>query len=180
MQEGAKPGGKGAVMKKLVLGIAALAATGGCTAGQDTAVAEAAVARFHQMLDAQQYHEIYQGTDGAFRNVTSEAQLTGILQTVHERLGAVQEASRSGWHVNFSNGTTRVELNYNTRFASAPGTERFVYTIANGGAALVSYDVNSAALRGGATASAAPDSKPAGTASDPPAADAGPTDTGDK
>lgn len=165
-------------MKKLVLGIAALAATGGCTAGQDTALAEAAVAQFHQMLDAQRYHEIYQGTAGEFRNATSEDQLTGVLQTVHDRLGAVRQATRSGWHVNYSNGITRVELNYNTSFASAPGTERFVYTIANGAAALVSYNVNSDALRGGATATASPasDAKPA----DQPAADAGQADTGGK
>jgi hypothetical protein len=173
-------------MMKLVLGIAALAATGGCTAGQDTAAAEAAVARFHQMLDAQQYHEIYQGTAAEFRNVTSEAQLTGVLQAVHDRLGAVQQASRTGWHVNYSNGTNRVELNYNTRFASAPGTERFVYTIANGAAALISYDVNSDALRGGATATAPapsgakPDDAAADQAPEQPAADPGPTGTGDK
>jgi hypothetical protein len=134
-------------MKKLVVGILALFALGACSAGRDTAAAEAAVERFHQMLNAQRYHEIYQETAGEFRRVTSEDQLIGVLRMVHDRLGAVAQAQRQGWHVNYANGTTRVELNYNTQFASAPGTERFVYTIDNGAAALIRYDVNSDALR---------------------------------
>jgi hypothetical protein len=134
-------------MRTLVLAIAAVAATAGCTAGQDTAAAEAAVANFHQLLDAQQFHEIYQASASEFRNATSEPELNRVLQMVHDRLGAVRQAQRSGWHVNYANGTTRVELNYNTQFASAPGTEQFIYSIHNGAATLVSYDVHSDALR---------------------------------
>ena len=142
-------------MRRTLLGTAALAAAlalGGCSMGRDTAAAEAAVAQFHQMLDAGRYHDIYQATANEFRGATSEDQLTGVLQTVHERLGAVRSANREGWHVNYQNGTTTVELNYNTNFASAPATERFVYTINNGAAALVRYDINSDALRSGVSA----------------------------
>jgi len=145
--------GKGAIMTRKLFGMAALAALGACSMSQDTATAEAAVARFHQMLDAGQFHEIYAATDSAFRSATPEAELTQVLQVVHDRLGAVREANRQGWHVNYSNGVTSVELNYNTTFVTAPGTEHFVYRINNGAATLVRYDVNSDALRtAGATA----------------------------
>jgi hypothetical protein len=153
------------MMKKMIFAVAAASAMTGCNAGRDTAVAEAEVARFHQMLDAGQYHEIYQATGSEFRNATSEEQLTGILAMVHDRLGRVQQATREGWHFNTTNGTTRVQLNYNTRFATAPGTEQFVYTINNGAASLVSYDVHSDALRSsGATAN--PGAKPGDPAPD--------------
>jgi hypothetical protein len=132
--------------------IAALCLTSaGCGAGGAKAGAEAAVTQFHQLLDAGRYHDIYAGTAAEFRNVTSEEQLTQLMQTIHDRLGAVGQASEQGWHYNYNNGVTRVDLTYNTTFASGTATEAFVYRVDNGRPALLSYDIHSEALRGGAT-----------------------------
>lgn len=137
-------------MRKILL-IAALGLmTAGCGAGGAKAGAEAAVAQFHQMLDAGRYHDIYAGTAPEFRNVTTEDQLTQLMQTVHERLGTVGQANEQSWHYDYTNGVTRVDLTYNTTFASGTGTETFVYRINNNVPALLSYDIHSEALRGGA------------------------------
>lgn len=139
-------------MRKILL-IAALGlATAGCGAGGAKAGAEAAVTQFHQMLDAGRYHDIYAATAPEFRNVTNEEQLSGLLQTIHDRLGAVGQAREQGWHYNYNNGVTQVDLTYNTTFASGTGTETFIYRINNNVPALLSYDIHSDALRGGGTA----------------------------
>jgi hypothetical protein len=167
------------MMRKL-FGLAAVAALGACSMGQDTAAAEAAVAQFHQMLDAGRFHEIYAATDTAFRNATPEEELTRVLAAVHERLGAVRQANRQGWHVNYNNGTTSVELNYNTTFATAPGTERFVYRIDHGTAALVSYDVHSDALRSAGATANSDGGQGDSSQAEPGQEDAGQGDTGGK
>lgn len=138
-------------MRKILLIAALSLTTVGCGAGGAKAGAEAAVTQFHQLLDAARYHDIYAGTAPEFRNVTTEDQLTQLMQTIHDRLGAVGQANEQGWHYNYNNGVTRVDLTYNTSFASGTGTETFVYRIDNGRPSLLSYDIHSDALRGGAT-----------------------------
>jgi hypothetical protein len=135
-------------MKRILICACACLALAGCSFGQDKAAAEAAVVQFHQMLDAGRYHDIYVSTSDEFRRVTSEAEFTRILQTIHDRFGAVRQASEGSWRVNLANGGAMVVLHYATQFASAHGEEEFIYRASGGGARLAGYHINSPALLG--------------------------------
>jgi hypothetical protein len=139
---------KGEGMKRILLGACAGLALAGCSFGQDKQAAEAAVVQFHQMLDAGRYHDIYNATSDDFRRVTSEAEFTRILQTIHERFGAVRQTNEGSWRVNFANGGDMVVLHYATQFASAHGDEEFIYRSSGGAARLAGYHINSPALLG--------------------------------
>ena len=130
-------------MRKLLLIAAALLAASGCSAGRHKTAAEAAVAQFHQMVNAEQYREIYQASASELKSVTSEEQLTGLLQSIHDRLGNSGAATQRGWNVTVSNGVSMVNLNYETQFANGTATENFVYRVDNGAPSLAGYHVNS-------------------------------------
>ncbi len=130
-------------MRKLMLICAALLAASGCSAGRDKVAAEAAVTQFHRMVDAAQYHEIYQASAGELKNVSTEQDLTRVLQQVHDQMGPVGDSQQQGWHVNYTNGVTMVNLTYNTQFANGRATETFFYRVDNGAPALAGYNINS-------------------------------------
>jgi len=130
-------------MRKTILAAAAALSLAGCSAGADKTAAEAAVTQFHQMLDGARYSDIYAATAPDFRQATSEQQFTALLQQVHERLGAVRNASRTGWQVNYNTSGHMVTLNYTTQFASGQAREDFVYRVTGATANLVNYRVNS-------------------------------------
>jgi hypothetical protein len=146
-------------MRQAIAIMAAALATGACSSGADRAAAEAGVAQFHQMVEAQRYHDIFVGAADEFRSGTSEEEGVRFLQMVHDRLGAVRSTTQSGWRVNFSPGGSTVSLNYNTQFASGAGTENFVFRIGGSRARLVGYHVNSPALLGSGTPGTAPPAK---------------------
>ena len=160
--------------------MAAVFALGGCSASRDKTAAEAAVARFHEMLDQGRYHDIYAGGAAEFRRSASEPAAIAELQRMHDRLGDFRTSQESGWRVNYGTGGHIVQLNYTSQFASAAGTEDFIFRLEGNGAQLVGYHVNSPALNAPAPppapvkpGSAAPPAEvaPAEPAPDPPAPD---------
>jgi hypothetical protein len=149
-------------MRNLAMIFSVGLALGGCSVSQDKASAESGVVHFHDMLDAGRYHDIYIGGEPEFRRTASEAEGVRIFQMVHDRLGPFRSSQPTGWRVNFVAGGNIVNLTYNTQFASASGTEDFVFRIRDGAAHLVGYHVNSPALNGPAASA-----KPAGGAAAP-------------
>jgi hypothetical protein len=147
-------------MGKIISIIAAALAVGGCSATRDKAAAEAGVVRFHQMLDAGRYHDIYAGAAAEFRQTGSEQEEIGVLRMIHDRLGAFRSSQQSGWRVNYGTGGNIVNLTYNARFASASGHEDFVFRINGDAPQLVGYHVNSPALMGSGAPTAAAPAKP--------------------
>jgi hypothetical protein len=135
-------------VRKLIVAAALGLAMGGCSAGQDKAIAEGGVARFHQMLDAGRYHDVYAGAADEFRQSGSEEAATRFMTLVHDRLGAVRRADQRGWRVNFATGGSVVSLSYSTEFASGRGTEDFVFRVRGGSPSLVGYHINSMDLMG--------------------------------
>jgi hypothetical protein len=136
-------------MLKPIIAAAAAFALACCSLGAitaDKAVAEAAAVRFHHMLDAGDYHGIYQTTAPEFRRLTSEEEFTRLLRAIHERLGAVGQVSDQGWRVNFQSGGNMVSLNYATRFASGRGAENFVFRVEGQTARMAGYHINSTDL----------------------------------
>lgn len=113
-----------------------------CGSAQNLVLAKAAADDFHSQLDTEQYATIYETTDDGFRKITSEPDFTKLLQSVHRKLGNVQEAQNSGTAVAwfFGQGAT-VTLVYQTRFQEGTGTERFIYHVRDNRASLYSYRI---------------------------------------
>ena len=153
-------------MKKIMPIMAAALAVTGCSATRDKAAAEAGVVQFHQMLDAGRFHDIYAGAAPEFRRTGSEQEELGVLQMIHDRLGAFRSSQQSSWRVNYGTGGSIVNLTYNAQFASAPGHEDFVFRINGNAPQLVGYHVNSPALTAsGPPATGAPGKPSEGAAS---------------
>jgi hypothetical protein len=127
--------------------MAALAlAMAGCTMSADTKLAEDAVPKFHEMLDAGQFDEIYAGAGDELKHVATKQDFVALLAAVHRKLGASKTSTEKGWHVNIHTSGTIVTLNYATTYAQGEAGEQFVYKLDGGQALLVGYNINSNAL----------------------------------
>ncbi|HZN06148.1 MAG TPA: DUF3887 domain-containing protein [Pyrinomonadaceae bacterium] len=108
--------------------------------------AERAVEKFHSQLNAGQFQQIYSESDEAFRKAVTEEQALQLFDAVHRKLGTVQQAKLTGWHVNATTGGTAVTLGYDVDFSEGKGTEQFVYHVSGDKALLFNYNVNSPLL----------------------------------
>jgi hypothetical protein len=129
-----------------VLLLVLVASTSSCNIAQHVTQqfndATAAVERFHQRLDSEQYAAIYLDTDDTFRKATSEKEFTQFLSAIHRKLGPTQSKQSAGWNVT----TTSTTVVYRTKFAEGEATEQFRWRMDNGKAWLVYYNINSNAL----------------------------------
>ena len=114
------------------------------TKGKETA--ERAVIKFHNQLNAGQFHEIYAGADEGFRKASSEQDVIALFEAVRRKLGAVKSTKPTGWRVNATPMGTMVNLGYEVEFSEAKGMEEFVFHVSGDQALLFNYNVNSAAL----------------------------------
>src|SRR4051794_7055866 len=101
-------------MRNMAVIAAAGLALGGCSVSHDKTAAEAGGVRFHQMMDAGRYHDIYAGSAAEFRQSAAEPQAIAVLQRLHDRLGAFRSSTQSGWRVNFNTGGEIVNFTYNS------------------------------------------------------------------
>src|SRR2546421_1481121 len=111
--------------------------------------AEAGVASFHQMLDAEKYADIYNTTDDLFKSATTAAQFSAILQLVHTKLGAVQSATQTTFYSREEAGTNAgsyISLTYDTAFVEGHATESFNWKVSDGKVHLAGYNIKSPLL----------------------------------
>ncbi len=106
-----------------------------------------AVEQFHAQLAAGQYAAIYEGADETLRRKTTEADFVDLLQSVHQKLGGVQDSNlnRTGiaWH---SSQNVTISLHYETKFAYGSGTEQFVWQDKSNRVTLGGYQIRSKVL----------------------------------
>ena len=95
--------------------------------------------------------DIYQEADAKFRAAVKQDALTGLLSKVHDRLGNVTDATRTGFNVNYNTGGSTIVLTYATKFQQGEGRERLVWLKSGDGLRLLNYDIRSAALDGSTT-----------------------------
>ncbi len=126
----------------IVLFIALLAAAFSCKITPHIDEAKAAVERFHQRLDAEQYSAIYSETDDSFRRVTSQADFINLLSAIHRKLGRERSKQVTGWAAS----TSFTTIVFHTKFADGDAVERFKWRMINGKAWLTYYNINSNAL----------------------------------
>ena len=133
-------------MRRCFWAVVVLTGLVGCSSGEHMATAERGVAEFRQLMESRQFAKVYATGSDEFRKSMSEAELVRILGALNSKLGSVKNAENNGWNVNFHTSGTFVTLGFKTEFEKGSGAERFVFRIADGRAALVTYNVNSPAL----------------------------------
>jgi hypothetical protein len=106
-----------------------------------------AVKQFHEQLAAGQYVEIYDAADETLRETTSKSDFVNLLQSVHEKLGAVESVNPSWQGIAF-HGRQRVTMSvyFDTKFTYGNGTEQFVWQAHDHRLALGRYQIKSSVL----------------------------------
>jgi hypothetical protein len=118
----------------------------GCGAPEDIGAASGAGQRFHDEFNQQNYTRIYQDADPKFHEAVQQDALAKLLAKVHDKLGNVTDATRTGFNVNYNVGGSTITITYSTKFQQGEGQERFVWLKSGGGVRLLNYDIKSAAL----------------------------------
>ena len=119
---------------------------GACGITKQKQNAEKGVAKFHQQLNDEQYHEIYVQSDKLFQQSSTEADVVALFGAVHAKLGTVKNATAQGWHVNATPQGTFVTLGYDVEFSEGKGVEQFVFKMNGSEPLLFNYNVNSPLL----------------------------------
>ena len=131
---------------RLLAIIAAALALSACSIGKDVPVAEAAVARFHQQLDAGRFADTLENTTPQLAAAAGREKWLALLTAVHAKLGKFRSAKTVGWNDNFTNGDHFITLNVASQYERGTAQEQFVYRIWGEKALLAGYHVNSDAL----------------------------------
>jgi hypothetical protein len=118
----------------------------GCSVSADTAAAEAGVPRFHELLDAGKFVEIYEQSSDDLKKVGTQQDFVALLEAVHRKLGNTRSSEKQGWNINYHTSGTFVTLTYKTVYAEGEAAEQFVFRMQGKLAALAGYHINSTAL----------------------------------
>jgi len=109
--------------------------------------ANQAVKQFHEQLAAEQYAAIYDGADETLRRTITESDFVNSLQSVHQKLGNVQDLNLSSTVIAWQGGGKKsIRLTYDTKFAYGTGTEQFVWQDHDNRVTLARYEIKSKAL----------------------------------
>src|SRR5947207_14976419 len=79
---------------RLVISLAAMVLLGSCNGltERNRTACEQGVYQFHYRLDTERYHAIYAEVEEEFRRASTEESFVALLQTIHEKLGHVQDS----------------------------------------------------------------------------------------
>jgi hypothetical protein len=113
---------------------------------QGRKLVNAAVQRFHQQLNTEQYEEIYREADDGFRAGQSHDETIKFLKAVHKKLGNAGNATQANVRVDTNTHGTFTTTSYNTIFANGSATERFIWVKSGGALKLYGYHIESNAL----------------------------------
>jgi hypothetical protein len=118
----------------------------GCSASTDTAVAEAGVPKFHKLLDAGNFAEIYEQSSDNLKKVSKQNDFVVLLDAVHRKLGITKSSEKQGWNISYHTSGTFVTLTYKTVYSEGEAAEQFVFVMQGKAAMLAGYHINSNAL----------------------------------
>ena len=118
----------------------------GCSAPVDIGAASGAGKKFHDQFNQQNYDKMYQEADPKFRSAVQPDAWSKLMTRVHDKLGKVTDATRTGFNVNYNVGGSTVTITYATKFQLGEGQEEFVWLKSNDELRLLHYNVRSSAL----------------------------------
>jgi hypothetical protein len=96
--------------------ILAIALTAGCSSGADISAANSAIAHFRELMEMQQFRQIYEETGDENKKATTEQQWTRFLTAIRDKLGNVKNAQSTGWNVNYRTTGTVIVISCKTEF----------------------------------------------------------------
>ena len=133
-------------MRQAFLGFLLLIVLSGCSAKEDIAKAEAAIADFHDKMNNADFDSIYTGAGPQMQSASTQVDLVKLLTAIHRKLGAFQSGKTAGWNVNVTTGGEFVTLKYSSTYEQGDADENFVFSVQDGKALLSGYHINSTAL----------------------------------
>jgi hypothetical protein len=116
---------------------------GSCSGGKSVEISKLAVANFHTQFNTNQYAKIYNDSDNSFHHDTTQEGLMKSLGEIHSRLGDVRDAELNSELIQWDSGLgTVVTLEYDTKFETGSGTERFAWIVEDNAATLHRYHIS--------------------------------------
>ncbi|MBV8500204.1 MAG: DUF4019 domain-containing protein [Paucibacter sp.] len=112
----------------------------------DTKLAAQAVVKFHEMLDAEEYDAIYDGSAEDLKQASSKEKFVALLKGVHRKLGNTRASDQQSWNVNYQTTGSFVSMGYRTFYTEDNADERFVYRMLGEQALLAGYHIESDAF----------------------------------
>ena len=109
-------------------------------------MAQKAVDRFHNQLNAENYQQIYSQSHKEFQDSIGESKAIEYFSAARRKLGKVQGAQLNNWEANNANGRTLIALFYQTRFDEDSAREEFIWLVNGNDAVLFRYNIDSPTL----------------------------------
>ncbi|HUQ24993.1 MAG TPA: hypothetical protein VM140_04930 [Burkholderiales bacterium] len=106
------------------------------------------MATFREAAQRGAFSEIYGAASPDLRNAVSEESFLRVLQAVSRRLGGHVGSELKQYRIDPKPPLALVTLAYVTQFQRGPAAEKFVFVVAEGRAALGSYDIQSPMFEG--------------------------------
>ena len=113
---------------------------------QGRKLADAAVRRFHEQLNAGDFEGIYRDADQGFKTDQGHDESIRFLEAVHRKLGLAGPETRLNLRVETNPGGTFLSTQYATAFAAGTATETFIWVKSGGMLKLNGYHIESNAL----------------------------------
>lgn len=110
---------------------------------QGRQLADAAVKRFHEQLNAGDFEGIYREADQAFKSDLGHDESIKFLQSLHQKLGLAGSETRLNIRVEANPNGTFLTTSYSTSFATGPATENFTWVKSGGTLKLDAYHIES-------------------------------------
>jgi Protein of unknown function (DUF4019) len=120
-----------------------------CSASADIHLAERGVIRFHELLDAGRYTQIFEQSSDDLKKASTQSAVVALLEAAHRKLGNTKSAVNQGWNFKYHTSGTIITLTYKTVFSEGEATEQFVFRIQGNTAALVDYHIQESRSRDG-------------------------------
>jgi hypothetical protein len=114
----------------------------GCGLKKDTKAAEAAIDRFHQHWNADEFKAIYDEADASFRNKSAE-DIVATFTRIKGVYGPFKSATKRSWAFNTDKGMSDIKLKYDCIYERGSAVEAFIYRMTGGKALLSGYEIMS-------------------------------------
>ena len=108
---------------------------------EEIKTAEAAVKKFHQLLNEEKYEELYNMTDEQARATKSKDAFFQLMKNVHSQLGNVSSSEKINSTAKSQAASTVVEMIYQTKFENGEIKEKFVWIVSDDKAGLFSFEL---------------------------------------
>lgn len=104
---------------------------------------EAAITKFHETYNTGDARALYGLTSAEFREATPAKDMVALVESVSERMGAVQSSEREGVNLNTNNGLTITTITMKTQFEKGEGIETFTFHGTGDDLRLVGWNIDS-------------------------------------